>query len=113
MLRMGKHRYLVEDNDLYGDGTVITSTTQPGLCPVQMGTHVGGGHCHGSAWGSIRNNRLFNGPGSSHFMNQYVVYTIIFMRLTTPSVYRQFLCRDCRCLLVRACKHCVLDTRCQ
>ena len=62
--------YLIEDCDLYGDGDVIRSNTGPGYCTVQHGSSFGPGHCHGSAWGIIRSNRLFNG-GTSHFMPQW------------------------------------------
>lgn len=33
-------------------------------------------HCHGSSWGLIRNNRIFNG-GTSHFMTQCVIHSTI------------------------------------
>ena len=62
--------FLVEDCELYGDNTVITSTSQPAYCYSEMGDVVGPHHCHGAAWGIIRNNRLFNG-GASHFMTQW------------------------------------------
>ena len=62
--------YVIEDCDLYSDSGVITSTTRPQLCDAQMNTHMGKAHCHGSSWGAIRNNRLYNG-GTSHFMNQW------------------------------------------
>jgi hypothetical protein len=62
--------YLVEDCDLYCDGNVITSTTRSASCKAQQGNRTGMAHCHGSAWGIIRNNRIFNG-GSSHFMPQW------------------------------------------
>jgi len=62
--------YVIEDCDLYSDSGVITSTTRPQLCETQMDTHMGKAHCHGSSWGAIRNNRLYNG-GTSHFMNQW------------------------------------------
>jgi hypothetical protein len=62
--------YLIEDCDLYGDQAVITSTSQPGYCVVQKGSKYGPAHCHGSAWGIIRSNRLYNG-GTSHFMAQW------------------------------------------
>ena len=62
--------FLIEDCDLYCDGTVITSTSRPDLCLVQTGNRTSGAHCHGSAWGEIRSNRIYNG-GSSHFMTQW------------------------------------------
>lgn len=62
--------YLIEDCDLYGDGDVIRSNTGPEYCTVQHGSSFGPAHCHGSAWGIIRSNRLFNG-GTSHFMPQW------------------------------------------
>jgi hypothetical protein len=72
MLVMLGSDFLVEDNDLYCDGTVITSTSRPSACKVQQGdgNNTATHHCHGSAWGLIRNNRLFNGK-SSHFMSQW------------------------------------------
>lgn len=63
--------YLLDDNDLYCDGGVITSVTSGVRCDVEDGNLTAhNGHCHGSSWGEIRNNRLFNG-GTSHFMNQW------------------------------------------
>ena len=62
--------WLVEDCDLYSDGNVLTSVSKPGYCTVQKGNSTTKEHCHGSAWGIARNNRLYNG-GSSHFMSQW------------------------------------------
>eukprot|EP01043_Picozoa_sp_COSAG02_P060794 COSAG02_NODE_8022_length_2743_cov_3.322239_3_plen_359_part_00 len=63
--------YLLDDNDLYCDSDVITSVTSGVRCDVEHGnTTAHNGHCHGSSWGEIRNNRLYNG-GTSHFMNQW------------------------------------------
>jgi hypothetical protein len=75
--------YLVEDSDLYCDGTVITSTSRPGYCVVQVGSKMGAHHCHGSAWGEIRNNRLYNGH-ASHFMSQWK--QIIFENNTVTGI---------------------------
>jgi hypothetical protein len=70
MLVVLGRNYLIEDSDLYCDGTVITSVSRPDDCVVQRGNATGNAHCHGSAWGEIRNNRLYNG-GASHFMPQW------------------------------------------
>lgn len=62
--------WLLEDCDLFSDGTVLTSVSRPGYCTIQRGNRTSKDHCHGSAWGIARNNRFFNG-GSSHFMPQW------------------------------------------
>ena len=71
LLVMLGSQFLIEDCDFYNDGgAVITSTSHPNVCWVQTGNKTSPHHCHGSAWGIIRNNRLYNG-GSSHFMSQW------------------------------------------
>ena len=70
VLTLHGSQFLIEDNDLYCDGDVITSAGAPDLCPVVSNGKWGHTHCHGAAWGTIRNNRLYNG-GTSHFMNQW------------------------------------------
>eukprot|EP00040_Diaphanoeca_grandis_P015116 m.76958 g.76958 ORF g.76958 m.76958 type:complete len:898 (-) comp24959_c0_seq1:84-2777(-) len=70
LLNLQGSEYLVEDNDLYSDSAVITSTTGPNICPVQMNNKTVMAHCHGSMWGTIRNNRIYN-SGPSHFMAQW------------------------------------------
>ena len=52
--------YVVANNTLYSDGVVISSTTKESLCPVQSGPHAGHTHCHGSQWGLVTGNSLYN-----------------------------------------------------